>query len=275
MIWALRILATLLPILYGMAALGYVLIFLRDSDTSRSLAPRTMAVSVTLHALYVVLLTAHVHRIPIATSFEMLTFLALCIAVVYVFQEHRSHTPHTGVLFVPLIFVVQTIASAFLAPDVAVDRPFLAKPVFGLHITGVLLGYSSFAISAIYGSLYVLLYRELRAQRFGLVFQRLPPLDVLSDMNFRAAVFGLVFLSLAIGAGALMSFDIYPAFWGDPKTWLSGAVWLLYAACVFARYVGGWRGPKIAWFTIAGFLLAVFSMLAVNRLFTSFHDFRL
>jgi ABC-type uncharacterized transport system permease subunit len=121
----------------------------------------------------------------------------------------------------------------------------------------------------------VLLYRELRAQRFGLVFQRLPPLDILSDMNFRAAAFGLSFLTLAIGAGALMSLDIYPQFWQDPKPWLTALTWMLYALVVMARYAAGWRGPKIAWFTIIGFLLAVFSMLAVNRLFPSFHDFRL
>jgi len=30
----------------------------------------------------------------------------------------------------------------------------------------------------------------------------------------------------------------------------------------------------MAYFTIAGFLLVVFSMLAANRLFPSFHDFR-
>ena len=275
MIWVLRILATLLPILYGMSGLAYVLIFLRDSPTARRLAPRIMAATVGIHTLYLVVLTAYVHRIPIATSFEMLTFLALCIALVYVFLEHRSHTPHTGVLFVPLIFLVQTVSSAFIAPEVEIHRPFLEKPIFGLHITSVLLGYSSFAVSAIYGALYVLLYRELRAQRFGLVFQRLPPLDILADMNFRAAAFGLFFLTVAIGAGALMSLDIYPDFWQDPKPWLSALTWLLYALVVFARYAAGWRGPKIAWFTIIGFLLAVFSMLAVNRLFTSFHDFRL
>jgi len=275
MIWVLRFLATLLPILYGMASLGYVLIFLRDSDNSRRLAPRVLAVTVGIHVLYLALLTAFVHRIPIATSFEMLTFLALCIAVVYSFLEHRSHTPHTGVLFIPLIFLIQTFSSAFIAPEIDVHRPFLEKPLFGLHITGVLLGYSSFAVSAIYGALYVLLYRELRAQRFGLAFQRLPSLDILADMNFRAAGFGLSFLTLAIGAGALMSFDIYPDFWQDPKPWLSALTWLLYALVILARYGAGWRGPRIAWFTIIGFLLAVFSMLAVNRLFTTFHDFRL
>ena len=275
MIWVLHILATLLPILYGMAGLGYALIFLHDSATARRLAPRVLAATVGVHVIYLALMAAYVHRIPIASSFEMLTFLALCIAVVYVFLEHRSHTPHTGVLFVPLIFLLQTASSAFIAPDMDVHRPFLEKPIFGLHITGVLLGYSSFAVSAIYGSLYVLLYRELRAQRFGLVFQRLPSLDILSEMNFRAAAFGLFFLTVAIGAGALMSLDIYPDFWQDPKSWLSAVTWLLYALVVVARYGAGWRGPKIAWFTIIGFLLAVFSMLAVNRLFTSFHDFRL
>ena len=275
MIWALRILATLLPILYGMAGLAYVAIFLRDNSTARKIAPRLMTFTVGSHVLYLGLLTAYVRRVPIATSAELLSFLALCLALVYVITEHRSKTPHTGILFVPLIFVVQTIASAFLNPDVEVHRPFLENSIFGLHITTILLGYSSFAVSAIYGALYVLLYRELRAQRFGLVFQRLPSLDILSEMNFRSALLGWGFLTLAIGAGALMSLDFYPSFWQDPKLWLSAATWLVYALCVFARYVGKWGGPKIAWFTIVGFLLAVFSMFAVNRLFPSFHDFRI
>ena len=213
-------------------------------------------------------------RVPIATSFESMSALALALGIVYVVQEKRSGTPHTGFIFVPLIFLCQTLASAFANPQVIL-KPILANPLFGLHIAAALLGYSAFAVSAIFGLLYVLLYHELKAQSFGIVYERLPSLEVLSAMNLRAAAFGFGCLTLAIAVGALWSLQVYPRFWQDPKVWLSVLAWTIYASCLLVRYAVGWRGTRIAYFTIAGFLLVVFSMLAANRLFPSFHDFRL
>jgi ABC-type transport system involved in cytochrome c biogenesis permease subunit len=276
--WAIRFLATLLPIAYGLVGVAYVLVFFRDDPVARRLAPRALAGTVILHAAYIALLTLQFQRVPIATSFESLSALALALAVVYLVQEKRSGTPYTGILFVPLVFACQTVASAFITPSVAIQpivKPILQSPLFGLHIAGALLGYSGFAVSAVFGLLYLMLYYELRAHRFGIVYDRLPSLEVLSGMNWRAAIFGLGCLTLAIAAGALMSLEVYPQFWQDPKVWLSLLTWVVYASCLLVRVLGGWRGTRIAYFTIAGFLLVVFSMLAANRLFPSFHDFRI
>ena len=60
-----------------------------------------------------------------------------------------------------------------------------------------------------------------------------------------------------------------------PKVWLSLLTWTVYAVCMYTRIAGGWYGAKIVNFTIAGFVLVVFSLLAANRLFPSFHDFTL
>lgn len=271
---ALRLLATCLPILYALACAAYALVFFRKDPGARRLASPLLYGAATLHVVFLTLLTQELRRVPIATTFELFSVLALALAIVYLVQEHRSGTPYTGVLFVPLMFLCQTIASAFVSPVVEIQRPLLQSPLFGLHIAAVLLGYSAFAVSAIYGLLFLLLYKELRAHRFGLIYERLPPLEVLSGMNLRAAVFGLACLTVAIAAGALMSVRAFPDFWHDPKVLTSLGVWLLYASCLFVRYVGNWRGTRIAYFTIAGFLLLVFSMLAINRLFPSFHDFR-
>jgi ABC-type transport system involved in cytochrome c biogenesis permease subunit len=269
----LRLFATLLPIAYGLVSVAYVLIFFRNDPVARRLAPRALATTVLLHTAYIALLTVELRRVPIATSFESLSALALALAVVYLVQEKRSGTPYTGMLFVPLVFVCQTVASAFINPTVEI-KPILQSPLFGLHIAGALLGYSGFAVSAIFGFLYLMLYYELRAHRFGIIYQRLPSLEVLSGMNWRAAMFGLGCLTLAIGAGALMSIEVYPRFWRDPKVWLSVLTWVIYSICLLVRIAGGWRPTRIAYFTIAGFFLVVFSMLAANRLFSSFHDFR-
>ncbi len=270
-----RLLATLLPIAYGLLGVAYVLVFFRDDPVARMLAPRALVGTILLHAGFIALLTLELQRVPIATSFESLTALALALAVVYLVQEKRSGTPYTGILFVPLVFLCQTVASAFIDPQVVVRERILQSPVFGLHIAAALLGYSGFAVSAIYGFLYLMLYYELRKPRFGIVYERLPSLEVLSGMNWRAAMFGLGCLTLAIGAGALMSLEVYPQFWQDPKVWLSMLTWAVYALCMFVRVAGGWHGTRMAYFTIAGFVLVVFSMLAVNRLFPSFHDFTL
>jgi ABC-type uncharacterized transport system permease subunit len=272
---AIRLLATLLPIAYGLSAVAYVLVFFRDDPVARRLAPRMLLGTLGLHALLLTALTLVLDRVPIATSFESLSALSMALAIVYLVQEKRSGTPYTGFLFIPLVFLCQTVASAFLDPNVIIRERLLESPVFGLHIAGALLGYSGFAVSAIYGLLYLMLYYELRKHRFGIIYERLPSLDTLSGMNWRAAMFGLVCLTLAIGAGALMSLEVYPQFWRDPKLWLSALTWIVYAICMLVRFAGGWHGTRMAYFTIAGFLLVVFSMLAANRLFPSFHDFTL
>jgi ABC-type transport system involved in cytochrome c biogenesis permease subunit len=278
--WEVRLLATLLPILYGLVSLAYVLIFFRDDPVARRLAPRALVGTLGIHVVYMALLAIEQRRVPIATSFESMSALALALGIAYLIQEKRSGTPHTGLIFIPLVFCCQTLASAFTNPQVAV-KPILQSPLFGLHIAAALLGYAAFAVSAIFGLLYVLLYHNLKAHRFGIVYERLPSLEVLAGMNLRAAAFGLGCLTLAILIGAVWSAQVYPKlqistpFWQDPKVWLSMLAWVIYASCLLVRYAGGWRGPRIAYFTIVGFLLVVFSMLAVNRIFPSFHDFRL
>ncbi len=272
--WAIRFAATMLPILYGLVGLAYVLIFFRNDPVARRAAPRALLVTLSLHVLYLGLLGFELRRIPIATSFESLSALALALGIAYLVQERRSGTPYTGFVFIPLVWLCQTVSSAFASSTTTVS-PLLQSPLFGVHIATALLGYAAFAVSAIFGVLYVLLYHSLKGDRFGIVYERLPPLEVLGGMNLRAAGFGLVFLTLAILVGALWSVQVVPRFWADPKVWLSLLAWAVYAACFVFRYAGGWRGTRVAYFTIAGWLLIVFTMLAANRLFPSFHDFRL
>jgi ABC-type transport system involved in cytochrome c biogenesis permease subunit len=262
--WETRLLATLLPILYGLVSVAYVLVFFRNDPVARRLAPRALLATLVLHAVYIGLLALHEGRVPIANSFEAMSALALALGIAYLVQERRSGTPHTGLIFVPLIFMCQTLATAFENHGDKASE-ILRSPLFGVHIATALLGYAAFAVSAIFGVLYVLLYHNLKAHRFGIIYDRLPSLEVLSGMNLRAACFGLICLTAAIAVGALWSLRVYPQFWSDPKVWLSLLAWTLYATCLVVRYLRGWHGPRIAYFTIAGFVLVVFSMLVVNQ----------
>src|SRR4030095_16594895 len=125
--------------------------------------------------------------------------------------------------------------------------PILRSPLFSVHTLSAVLGYTAFAVSAIYGLLYLLLYRDLKTSRFGLVYQRLAPLDTLATISLRAALTGQVFLTVTISCGALWASQRFPGFWQDPKFIMTGFIWLVYGAGVGLPSRRGWAGRRQRW----------------------------
>ena len=109
--------------------------------------------------------------------------------------------------------------------------------------------------------------------RFGLVFQRLPPLDVLAKMSLRAAVLGVVFLAVTIGIGILWASQSFPGFYQDPKFILTVFVWMVYAIGISLHYGLGRGGRRTIYFSLVGFALIVLSVVAARLWLPSFHGF--
>lgn len=146
-------------------------------------------------------------------------------------------------------------------------------------MTTALIGYAAFALAAVYAVLYLLLYGELKGSRVGLIFQRLPSLEVLSRHNYGALLFGWISLTLAIAVGMFWSnwlnatdqMDI--ALLSDPKFLSTLMVWLLFGLCVIGHYLMRWSNRVLAWVSLVTFLLMLTSSFAVNLVLRSFHTF--
>ena len=121
--------------------------------------------------------------------------------------------------------------------------------------------------------MYLLLYKSLKSKKFGVVFERLPSLDVLSKMGFGSVLLGWLFLSATIILGVVMSLEMFPEFYRDPKFITTIAVWLVYGATVLAYLVFGWRGARSVYLSLAGFFFAILAMLGSALLWSSFHKF--
>lgn len=269
---AINLLNTLLPMLYAVAALNYTIDFFREDPFANWVARPLLGTVVALHAVYIALRTGLYEHIPLASIFEVMTMVAFAVALVYFYVELRTRTHKTGMFLISFSFIFQTISSAFISntgdfPDI------LRSPLFGVHTGSAVLGYTAFAVSAIYGVLFLLLYHDLKASRFGIVYQRLPSLEVLAKMSLRAAVFGAAFLTVTIGIGILWASQRFPGFYGDPKFILSVFVWLVYAVGIACHYGFHWSGRKTIYFSLVGFALIVFSVLAARLWLPSFHGF--
>lgn len=264
-----------LPLFYGLVTVNYLIYFKSGDEFAQKTCTPTLLVTVLSHVAFIILRSIHFQRHPMGSLPEALTVIALSVAVVYLYVEQIQKSKSTGAFILPMVVMLQLAASALLphnAPE-AVMSPLLNTPLFGLHTAVAVLGYSAFAVGAVYAVMFLLLYRSLKTKRFGIIFDRLPSLDVLRNMAFGATSLGWVFLSATIVLGVMMSFDVFPDFYRDPKFITTIAVWVVYGLMIVTYFVLGWRGPRSVALSLAGFVFAVLAMMGSAFIWSSFHKF--
>jgi cytochrome c-type biogenesis protein CcsB len=82
----------------------------------------------------------------------------------------------------------------------------------------------------------------------GPISQRLPSLEILDDIMYRAIAVGFAFFTVATILGALWAADAWGTYWQwDPKETWALIVWLNYAAWLHMRLMKGLRGTMAAY----------------------------
>jgi HemX protein len=226
-----------------------------------------------IHLFYLLLRTIHFNHPPITNVFEIFTVLAFAISFSYFILELLTDIRGTGPFIIIISILFQLISSLFIR-DLDVVKEVLRNNLLGSHVFSALLGYSAITISAVYGFLYLILYKDIKLNRFGLIFNRLPNLEVLETLSFYAAIFGFIFLSIAIIIGIIWLPKAFPNFsYADPKLIGTFTVWFLYGFGIAKKTFGKWRGKKVVILSIIGFVIAILSTAATNFLASSFHSF--
>lgn len=268
----LGVLLKLLPVLYGIALVTYIVLFVSNDPRIRRLARPLLLVAVIANVVYVLAYTMYFEHIPMVNVYQVLGGVGFALAVIYVWVESKTETLHTGSFVLGLVLVFQVLNSIFPKLDHEVPE-ILQSKLFSVHVSAAVLGYSAFALAAVYGVLYLLQYRAIRKQRFGLIFRRLPSLDILDRMNYYASAAGFALLTLAILTGAVWSSQVFGNVKIDPKVMVAILTWVVYGVSLVGRHVVSWQGPRMAFSSVVGFLVILFSMFAVNFFLTKFHVF--
>jgi len=133
---------------------------------------------------------------------------------------------------------------------------------------------TAFSIAFLAGLMYLLQERFLKSKSFNILYYKLPSLDLLDDLNYRAISFGFSLLTLGIITGSIWAEYAWGTYWNwEPKQTWSLIIWLFYAAMLHGRISVGWRGKKAAYLAIIGFLGVVFTFVGVNILLQGRHAF--
>ena len=273
MISIIHFLNILLPVFYMGSFGSYYYDFMKEDRRFGNIKRLFIFITLFTHLFYILLRTNEFNHPPITNVFEIFTILAFSTTFAYFLLELITDINGTGLFIIIISLIFQLISTIFISDQIDV-KEVLKSNLLGTHVISALLGYAGFTISAVYGFLYLNLYKNLKHNRFGLIFNRLPSLDVLEKLSFYSAIIGFVLLTIAIIIGIIWLPVAFPEIsFTDPKLIGTTIVWLLYGTGILTKVFSKWRGKKLILFSITGFLIAILSTITTNFLAKSFHSF--
>lgn len=268
-----KIINVILPFLYFLTFSVYLFDFIKGGKQLANSKRIFLFVTLLIHIFYLLSWTIEFDHPPITNVFEIFSVLAFSLSCAYFLLELFTDIRGTGLFIIILSFLFQLISSIFI-PDSPEVKEVLRNRLLGLHVISALLGYSGITISAVYGLLYWMLYKEIKLNKFGLIFKRLPSLEILEDLSYYSAVIGFILLTIAIIIGIIWLPSAFPNFtYFDPKLVGTGLIWIIYGAGIISRLLGKLPGKKVIVFSIIGFIIAISSTIFTNFLAKSFHSF--
>lgn len=273
MISTLELINILLPFAYLFTFAAYAFDFYNEKKVLSNSKRIFLFITLIVHLFYLLIRTIEFDHPPITNKFEIFSILAFSISFSYFVLELLTDVRGTGLFITLFSLIFQSVSSLFIennyiVPDVLRNR------LLGIHVISALLGYSGITISAVYGLLFLVLYKNLRTNKFGLIFNRLPSLEILEKLSFYSLVIGFVLLTVAIIIGIIWLPAAFPDFsYSDPKLIGTALVWIIYGAGIISKFAANWYGRKIIFFSLAGFVFAVVSLILTSTLANTFHSF--
>jgi cytochrome c-type biogenesis protein CcsB len=217
------------------------------------------------------LIGADVGHIPVSNLYEVFILFSMITAMFYLYYEQHYATRQLG----PFVLLVISAAVGFLlwytvtrdAADIQPLVPALQSWWMKIHVPANFIGYGTFALSAMVGSAYLL-------KSHGYLSDRLPSLEVLDDVMYKAISVGFAFFTVATILGALWAAEAWGGYWSwDPKETWALIVWLNYAAWLHMRLMSGLRGRVAAWWALIGLVVTTFAFLGVNMFLSGLHSY--
>ncbi|ACF14739.1 cytochrome c assembly protein [Chloroherpeton thalassium ATCC 35110] len=260
-------------ILYLATASFYLIHFFTDSAWSLKAKRPLLIATFSAHLIFISALTAMNGYIPIASLYQIMTMIALTLSFVYLIIEFKTEAHETGGFVISLATLFQMISTIYFSTVKSID-PAIKNWIIEVHILTAFLGYSAIFIAGIYGMLYLILYRQIQSNHFGLLYQRLPNLEIMEKMSYTSIVHGFFFMSVAIVAGLIeipRTHQSPSLLLTDPKLIGVLIIWTSYGIGLLVKIKLGWNGRKMAILFVAGLVLTFFSITFFNLFSARFH----
>jgi ABC-type uncharacterized transport system permease subunit len=210
-------------------------------------------------------------QIALAAEHNAEPLLAFFIIAMFMVGYLIYRTTSPGIVVFPLVFLLTFVAATgeqrFLSMVPSTRKDWLI-----VHIALIFCGYAALILSFAASFVYLIQERALKSKRSNGLLSRLPALQVLDDISFRALVLGFPCMTLGLLAGIVVAQATYGRVqYLDPKILLSVLMWAVYLVLIYTRWTAGWRGRRAAYLATGVFVAAIIAWAA--NYFSAIHGF--
>lgn len=258
-------------ILYGLASVSVLAAVFGHRPRWQRVCLPIAIVAWFFHAISATEMLVLAHRWMPVGMHEVQSTLALLISTVFLLIAWRYRTLSFGILALPLAFLLTVVPA--LSPDkYTFSSPAIRSGWLFVHITALLTAYAGLIFSLMASLLYLLQERRLKNKRSPGFLDWLPPLETMDQIAQTTLILGFCGMTVGLFAGSLIAQESFgPAYFADPKIWLSFLMWGFYVGLLFIRKSTGFRGRRAVYLSSLVFL-AMLTVWAAN-VFSSVHRF--
>ena len=259
--------------LYFVSFMFYLLMMVMGKDIFGRVATFITLVGIAGHTFGIILRWIESYQLgighaPLSNLYESLIFFAWTIIFLYLLTEWRTKNRSIGTFVTPLAFLAMAYASYSPEINSSIQPlvPALKSNWLIAHVITCFFGYAAFGLS--FGlSLMYLLKRFDKPEKRNLFLVLIPRSGILDELSYQMVVIGFLLLTLGIITGSVWAHSAWGSYWSwDPKETWSLITWLVYAAMLHSRMIRGWRGKRLAIFSLIGFSCVLFTYFGVNYL---------
>jgi ABC-type transport system involved in cytochrome c biogenesis permease subunit len=258
-------------VLYLAAEALSILRLRRDRESYGTAASLTLFLGFLVHFAALSIGAKATHTVPYNDLPGSMSLYAWMLAASYGILVLRHREGSTGPFLIPLSILFLG-ASLLTSSHAMTSDPRFLGPIFAWHVTMAILGYAAFTLSFVLANLYLIQTRQLHRRKQGILFLRLPALDVLSRLHRTSVATGVLALATASCLGLVWAKQNWGTYW-DPKVAFTFLVLGIYASTLATPWTG-WSQKKTAYLSITGFVLLMFSYTIVNLFISHGHLFR-
>jgi cytochrome c-type biogenesis protein CcsB len=257
---------------FAATIVGIIELFKGSKITSRIIV-LLAAIGFVIHTICIIYRYVDAGHIPITNAHEATSFFAWCIVLIFFVLQMRYRIVLLSSFVMPIVFILMLLSS-ILPREIKPLSPVLQSYWLGIHTVFAFLGNAAFALAFGIGVMYLVQEHYVKSKNLGGLFERLPSLQILDEINYRLIKMGFPLFTLAIITGALWAESAWGSYWNwDAREVWSLITWLIYAIVIHARLVAGWRGKRAAVLSIVGFLTILIAFFGIKLLKKGLHVF--
>ena len=262
-----------LPILYVLVIYIYYQIFSGKNKTLVKKTTPILLVLMVLHLIEIATRSIALHNMPLSTTHDAYAFVAFSILTVYMISELGLDNRGAGLFILSFALILEILSAINMSWETETSE-LLLNNTFAIHASLSVTGYTALSLGAIYALMYIIQNNNLKKRNLGNLFNQLPALNYLEKMSIRSVLTGIILLGIGLLLGHYQAMVMIGEFFPkDMKVIVSDAVWLIYLIGYLIVVIKKWRGAKLAYLSLYGFLVLIVGGGIIIYMSESFHKF--